>query len=61
MARVLIVDDEKSVRITLKAFLEEDNHEICMAENAVEALQLIGTNDFDVILSDIVLPQTNGS
>ena len=60
MARVLIVDDEKSVRVTLKAFLEEDDHEICMAESAVEALRLVGEYDFDVILSDIVLPQTNG-
>jgi len=60
MARVLIVDDEKSVRVTLGAFLEEDDHKICMAESVVEALKLIGVNDFDVILSDVVLPHTNG-
>ena len=60
MARVLIVDDEKSVGVTLRAFLEEDNHEIYVAENAVEALRLMREYDFDVILSDIVLPQING-
>jgi len=60
MARVLIVDDEKSVRVTLRVFLEEDNHEICTAESAVEALRLMREYDFDVILSDIVLPQING-
>ena len=60
MAHVLIVDDEKSVRVTLRAFLEEDNHEICTAGSAIEALRLMREYDFDVILSDIVLPHTNG-
>jgi PAS domain S-box-containing protein len=60
MACILVVDDEKSVRVTLKAFLEEDSHVVYTAENAVEALKLMDEYDFDVILSDIVLPHTNG-
>ena len=60
MACLLIVDDEKSVRVTLKAFLEEDSHTVYTAENAAEALKLMDEYDFDVILSDIILPHTNG-
>ncbi|HCK98670.1 MAG TPA: hypothetical protein DHW42_00995 [Candidatus Marinimicrobia bacterium] len=60
MAYILIVDDEKSARVTLKAFLEEDFHAVYTAENAAEALRLMDEYDFDVILSDIVLPHTNG-
>jgi len=60
MARILIVDDERSVRTTLRAFLEEDCHEVYMAEKAEEALQLMEEYNFDVVLSDIILPQTNG-
>jgi len=60
MASVLIVDDEWGVRVTLREFLEEDHHEVHMAENAEGALRLMEKYDFDVILSDIILPQTNG-
>ncbi len=60
MARVLIVDDEKSVRITLREFLKEDKHEISVAKSADEALRLVEKLDFDIIISDIILPRING-
>ncbi|MCP4600403.1 MAG: response regulator [Proteobacteria bacterium] len=60
MARVLIVDDEKAIRIALAAFLEDGGHEVQVSDRADKAMQLIETNDFDVIVADIVMPGMSG-
>jgi DNA-binding response OmpR family regulator len=60
MARVLIVDDEKSIRVTLQAFLAEAGHAVCVAEDADTAEALLSRDAFDVVVSDIVLPRRNG-
>jgi PAS domain S-box-containing protein len=60
MARILVVDDEKIVRDLLKEALEDDGHEICTAENAVETITLLDEHDFDVAILDINLPGLSG-
>ena len=60
MARVLIVDDEESIRTTLGAFAEKDGHTVSLASDAIEALDLLGKEPFDVVVSDIVLPRKSG-
>jgi len=60
MARVLIVDDEKSVRATLGAFVKEDGHEVRTAGDVTEALELLEEHDFDVIVTDIMMPRLSG-
>ena len=60
MSRVLIVDDEKSIRVTLCEFLRNDGYEAEMAEDASAALGLLGREAFDVVVSDIVLPGMTG-
>jgi CheY-like chemotaxis protein len=60
MARVLVVDDEKSIRLTLKEFLDEGGYEVEMAEDADVASQLLEDGAFDVVVSDIILPRVNG-
>ena len=60
MAQILIVDDEKGIRASLKAFLREDGHEVLTAENANEALCLMNENELDVVVSDIILPRITG-
>ncbi len=60
MARVLIVDDEKSIRTTLAEFVREDGHDVRTAETAAEALQLIQADLPDVLVTDIVLPRMSG-
>ena len=57
MAHVLVVDDEKSIRITLGEFLREDGHVVETAEDAAVALQLLEEQSFDVVVSDIILPR----
>jgi len=60
MARVLIIDDEKSVRITLKEFLLLDNHQVAILEGAEGALNILHGNNFDIVISDLILPRVNG-
>ncbi len=60
LGRVLVVDDEKSIRISLGEFLVADGYTVKAAADAQEALQLLGDNNFDVVVSDIVLPGISG-
>ncbi len=57
MARILVVDDEKSIRITLRAFLRDARYEVGVAE---DALGMLAAEDFDVVLSDIIMPRITG-
>ncbi len=60
MGKILIVDDEQGIRITLKEFLREEGYEVHIAENADGAIKLLRQIEFDVVLSDIVLPRVTG-
>ncbi len=60
MANILIVEDAKSVRYTLRSYLEETYRSVTTAESAEEAIQLLQKNHFDVIISDLILPGKNG-
>ncbi len=60
MAKILLVDDEKSIRITLSEFLKEDDHEVQAVATAKEACKLLKKQDFDVVVTDIILPGTSG-
>jgi len=60
MARVLIIDDEKSVRITLKEFLLMDNHQVETLEGAEGAIAFLRSGGYDIVISDLILPRING-
>ena len=60
MTRVLIVDDEVSIRRTLQAFLLEAGYEVALAEDAACARRLLTSTDIDVVVSDIILPGVTG-
>ncbi len=60
MAKVLVVDDEASIRITVRAFLRRTGHQVDIAEDASEALGLLAEEDYDVVLSDVILPKISG-
>ena len=59
-ARVLVVDDEKSIRVSVRAFLEGAGYDVEVAEDALVARQLLADSDYDVVVSDIVLPRVSG-
>jgi CheY-like chemotaxis protein len=56
MTRVLLVDDSASVRESLGKVLEKNNFEVVLAANVSEALKLISSQSFDVLLSDLHMP-----
>ena len=58
--RILVVDDEAPLLMTLVANLELEGFEVMDAKNAEEALALVERHDFDVVLSDIRMPGMNG-
>ncbi|HEY9173591.1 MAG TPA: response regulator [Verrucomicrobiae bacterium] len=60
MARILIVDDEKSIRRTLGEFLRAEGYEVFEAEDADAAQQRLREAEFDVVVSDIILPRVTG-
>lgn len=61
MARILIVDDEPSVRAPLIRALQLDGHDITEAQHGVEALACISAGpDFALLVSDIRMPVMDG-
>ncbi|UZR95131.1 sigma-54-dependent transcriptional regulator [Chondrinema litorale] len=60
MAKILIVDDEKSIRYTLREILEFEKYKIDEAKDGEEALEMIKANDYDVVLCDIKMPKMDG-
>jgi response regulator RpfG family c-di-GMP phosphodiesterase len=58
--RVLVVDDEKSIRVGLQSFLKEAGYETDVAEDAHVAQELLAQGIYDVVVSDIVLPGVSG-
>ena len=53
MAKILIIDDKRSIRNTMKDILEFEKHTISLAENGREGLEMAVSKPFDLIFSDI--------
>ncbi|HUJ15488.1 MAG TPA: sigma-54 dependent transcriptional regulator [Thermoanaerobaculia bacterium] len=60
MAKILIVDDEQSIRTTLAKILEDEGHRAVVAESGEEALALAARDEFDLIILDLWLPGVDG-
>jgi len=60
MAKILIIDDERSIRNTLKDILEFEKHQVVLAENGKVGLEQALSAPFDVIFSDIKMPEMDG-
>jgi len=60
MSKILVVDDESSIRRTLKEILEFEKYEVDLAANGMDALDLAKAQAYDVILLDIKMPEMDG-
>ena len=58
--KILIADDEPLIREVIKEYCALENYEVLEAENGVEALEKIKTNDIDIIVLDIMMPKLDG-
>jgi DNA-binding NtrC family response regulator len=61
MAKILIVDDERAIRSTLKEILEYENHQVEEAVDGAEGWEKIRNGGFDILLSDIKMPKMDGT
>jgi two-component system, cell cycle response regulator CpdR len=60
MARILLADDETAARDLVRASLAADGHQVTTADNGAEALALLRAGAFDLLLSDIQMPEMDG-
>lgn len=60
MARILVVEDEESVRDFVTRVLTMHGHSVLIAEDGAEAVELMGSHHFDMLLSDIAMPMMDG-
>ena len=60
MAKLLIIDDERGIRNTLREILADEGYEVEVAENGKQGLEMAQTKAYDLIFSDIKMPEMDG-
>jgi CheY-like chemotaxis protein len=60
MAHLLVIDDNPEFREILRRHLEANGHSVTLAMNGEQGLGLLGQGDFDIVLTDILMPQRDG-
>ena len=60
MKKILIIDDERAIRSTLKEILEFEKYYVEDAENGLKGIELAKQNDYDLIFCDIKMPKMDG-
>ena len=60
MARIIVIDDDDTVRLSLKMILEDADFEVDEAENGEIGIALMRANPADLVISDIFMPQKEG-
>ena len=60
MAKILIIDDERGIRNTLREILADEGHEVEVAENGKQGLEMAQGKAYDLIFSDIKMPELDG-
>ncbi len=60
MAKILVIDDEKSIRNSMKEILAFEGHEVVLAENGMEGVVAVKTEKPEIIFCDIKMPKMEG-
>ena len=60
MNRILVVDDEQSMRDFLAIMLKKEGHDVAAAENGTQALKALQTEIFDLVITDVIMPKVDG-
>jgi len=58
--RILCIDDEPALRLSIRAYLEDNGHSVATAQDGKEGLELIETREFDAVLLDLAMPEVSG-
>ncbi len=60
MSKLLIVDDEVNIRAVVREYAEFEEYEVDEASNGMEAVEKCRTNDYDLIIMDVMMPKLDG-
>jgi len=60
MAKLLIIDDERAIRSTLREILEYESYDVDDIDNGIDGLELIKKNNYDLVLCDIKMNKMDG-
>ena len=60
MSKILVIDDEKAIRNTLKEVLEYEKHQVDLAGDGATALEMFGNNSYEIVLCDIKMAGMDG-
>lgn len=60
MARILIVDDDSSIRALLRELLEEEGYQVEEANNGKQGVSSYRANPADLVITDILMPEKDG-
>lgn len=60
MSKILVIDDERSIRNALLEILEYEKFDVALAENGLEGLEKFTQDNYDVVLCDIKMPEMDG-
>ena len=58
--RILVVDDEENARVALSKILVHEGYDVASAANGVEALNYLRSNEVELIITDLNMPEMNG-
>ena len=58
--KILVVDDSLTIRMQVKELLEDNGHQVLLAENGEMCLKLLEKENPDVILLDVIMPEMDG-
>lgn len=59
-SRILVVDDEESIREFLDIMLRKEGYEVTLAEDGAKAIDILKKKSFDMVISDLQMPQVTG-
>ncbi len=60
MAKILVIDDERSIRTTLQEILQYESHEVDLAEGGPTGIEMFAQKKYDIVLCDIKMPEMDG-
>jgi CheY-like chemotaxis protein len=60
MANILVIDDDKSIQIVFKQFLDRQGHTVTLADDGRQGMQVINESAPDLIITDIMMPEMDG-
>ena len=61
MAKILVVEDDDQIRTLIKRMLEGENeYDVSEAQNGDEAIKLVRKTEYDLIITDIIMPEKEG-